>query len=306
MLRYVLRRILMTIPTILIASAIVFLMLRFIPGDPALLMAGEDPKPEVIQALRKQWGLEEPLPVQYLMFMRNIVEGNLGISIRSGFPVLYEISLRLPHTVILSLVAMVLSVALGIFVGIISSTRPYSLVDNISMFFALIGVSAPAFWTGLMLMWVFAVRLGWLPAVGVGTPAHLVLPSIALTGFTTPVLARQTRSSMLEVLRQDYIKTARSKGLSERAIVYGHAIRNALIPVITVAGISFGRLLGGSIVTETVFAYPGIGKMLIDGIFARDYPMIQGAVLVYALIFTFLNLLVDMTYAYVDPRIHYE
>jgi len=296
----------MTIPTILIASAIVFLMLRFIPGDPALLMAGEDPKPEVIQALRKQWGLEEPLPVQYLMFMRNIVEGNLGISIRSGFPVLYEISLRLPHTVILSLVAMVLSVALGIFVGIISSTRPYSLVDNISMFFALIGVSAPAFWTGLMLMWVFAVRLGWLPAVGVGTPAHLVLPSIALTGFTTPVLARQTRSSMLEVLRQDYIKTARSKGLSERAIVYGHAIRNALIPVITVAGISFGRLLGGSIVTETVFAYPGIGKMLIDGIFARDYPMIQGAVLVYALIFTFLNLLVDMTYAYVDPRIHYE
>jgi len=140
----------------------------------------------------------------------------------------------------------------------------------------------------------------------VGTPAHLVLPSVALTGFTTPVLARQTRSSMLEVLRQDFIRTARSKGLSERTIVYGHAVRNALIPVITVAGISFGRLLGGSIVTETVFAYPGIGKMLIDGIFARDYPMIQGAVLVYALIFTFLNLLVDMTYAYVDPRIHYE
>jgi ABC-type dipeptide/oligopeptide/nickel transport system permease component len=306
MLRYVLRRILMTIPTILIASAIVFLMLRFIPGDPAMLMAGEDPKPEVIQALRRQWGLEEPLPVQYLMFIRNIVEGNLGISIRSGLPVLYEISLRLPHTMILSLVAMVLSTALGILVGIVSSTRPYSLVDNVSMFFALLGVSAPAFWTGLMLMWVFAVRLGWLPAVGVGTPAHLVLPSIALTGFTTPVLARQTRSSMLEVLRQDYIRTARSKGLSERAIVYGHAVRNALIPVITVAGISFGRLLGGSIVTETVFAYPGIGKMLIDGIFARDYPMIQGAVLVYALIFMFLNLLVDMMYAYVDPRIHYE
>jgi ABC-type dipeptide/oligopeptide/nickel transport system permease component len=207
---------------------------------------------------------------------------------------------------ILSLVAMVLSTALGILVGIVSSTRPYSLIDNVSMFFALIGVSAPVFWTGLMLMWLFAVRLGWLPAVGVGTPAHLVLPAIALTGFTTPVLARQTRSSMLEVLRQDYIRTARSKGLSERAIVYGHAVRNALIPVITVAGISFGRLLGGSIVTETVFAYPGIGKMLIDGIFARDYPMIQGAVLVYALIFTFLNLLVDMTYGYVDPRIHYE
>jgi len=306
MLRYALRRIMMTVPTVLVASAIVFLMLRFIPGDPALLMAGEDPKPEIIQALRKQWGLEEPLPVQYLVFMKNIVEGNLGVSIRSGLPVSYEISLRLPHTILLSIIAMTLSMALGIFAGIVSSTRPYSIIDNVSMFLALVGVSAPAFWTGLMLMWVFAVRLGWLPAVGVGTAAHLVLPSIALTGFTTPVLARQTRSSMLEVLRQDYIRTARSKGLSERAIVYGHAVRNALIPVITVAGISFGRLLGGSIVTETVFAYPGIGKLLIDGIFARDYPIIQGTVLVYALVFTFLNLLVDLTYAYVDPRIHYE
>ena len=296
----------MTIPTVVVASAIVFLMLRFIPGDPAMLMAGEDPKPEVIQALRKQWGLEEPLPVQYLVFIKNVISGNLGISIRSALPVSYEISLRLPHTMLLSLVAMTLSIVIGILVGIISSTRPYSIVDNASMLVALIGVSAPAFWTGLMLMWLFAVRLGWLPAVGVGTLAHIVLPSITLTGFTTPVLARQTRSSMLEVLRQDYIRTARSKGLSERAIVYGHAVRNAMIPVITVAGISFGRLLGGSIVTETVFAYPGIGKLLIDAIFARDYPIVQGTVLVYAVVFTFLNLLVDLTYAYIDPRIHYE
>jgi ABC-type dipeptide/oligopeptide/nickel transport system permease component len=296
----------MTIPTVVVASAIVFLMLRFIPGDPAMLMAGEDPKPEVIQALRKQWGLEEPLPVQYLVFMKNVIEGNFGISIRSGFPVSYEISLRLPHTMLLALVAMTLSIVIGILVGIVSSTRPYSIVDNASMLVALIGVSAPAFWTGLMLMWLFAVRLGWLPAVGVGTLAHIVLPSITLTGFTTPVLARQTRSSMLEVLRQDYIRTARSKGLSERAIVYGHAVRNAMIPVITVAGISFGRLLGGSIVTETVFAYPGIGKLLIDGIFARDYPIVQGTVLVYAVVFAFLNVLVDLTYAYIDPRIHYE
>lgn len=296
----------MTIPTVVVASAIVFLMLRFIPGDPAMLMAGEDPKPEVIQALRKQWGLEEPLPVQYLVFMKNVIEGNFGISIRSGFPVSYEISLRIPHTILLSLVAMTLSIVIGLLVGIISSTRPYSIIDNASMFVALIGVSAPAFWTGLMLMWLFAVRLGWLPAVGVGTLAHIVLPSITLTGFTTPILARQTRSSMLEVLRQDYIRTARSKGLSERAIVYGHAVRNAMIPVITVAGISFGRLLGGSIVTETVFAYPGIGKLLIDAIFARDYPIVQGTVLVYAVVFTFLNLLVDLTYAYIDPRIHYE
>jgi ABC-type dipeptide/oligopeptide/nickel transport system permease component len=296
----------MTIPTVVVASAIVFLMLRFIPGDPAMLMAGEDPKPEVIQALRKQWGLEEPLPVQYLVFIKNVISGNLGISIRSALPVSYEISLRLPHTMLLSLVAMTLSIVIGILVGIISSTRPYSIVDNASMLVALIGVSAPAFWTGLMLMWLFAVRLGWLPAVGVGTLAHIVLPSITLTGFTTPILARQTRSSMLEVLRQDYIRTARSKGLSERAIVYGHAVRNAMIPVITVAGISFGRLLGGSIVTETVFAYPGIGKLLIDAIFARDYPIVQGTVLVYAVVFTFLNLLVDLTYAYIDPRIHYE
>jgi len=306
MLRYALRRILMTIPTVLVASAIVFLMLRFIPGDPALLMAGEDANPEVVQSLRRQWGLEEPLPIQYLVFLKNVFEGNFGFSIRSGLPVSYEISLRLPHTILLSLIAMTLSIALGLFVGIVSSTRPYSLVDNVSMFFALVGVSAPVFWTGLMLMWVFAVKLGWLPAVGVGSLAHLVLPSITLIGFTTPVLARQTRSSMLEVLRQDYVRTARSKGLSERAIVYGHAVRNALIPVITVAGISFGRLLGGSIITESVFAYPGIGKLLIDGIFARDYPIIQGVVLVYALVFTLLNILVDLTYVYVDPRIHYE
>jgi ABC-type dipeptide/oligopeptide/nickel transport system permease component len=296
----------MTIPTVLVASAIVFLMLRFIPGDPALLMAGEDANPEVVQSLRRQWGLEEPLPIQYLVFLKNVFEGNFGFSIRSGLPVSYEISLRLPHTILLSLIAMTLSIALGLFVGIVSSTRPYSLVDNVSMFFALVGVSAPVFWTGLMLMWVFAVKLGWLPAVGVGSLAHLVLPSITLIGFTTPVLARQTRSSMLEVLRQDYVRTARSKGLSERAIVYGHAVRNALIPVITVAGISFGRLLGGSIITESVFAYPGIGKLLIDGIFARDYPIIQGVVLVYALVFTLLNILVDLTYVYVDPRIHYE
>jgi len=306
MLRYALRRILMTIPTVLVASAIVFLMLRFIPGDPALLMAGEDANPEVVQSLRRQWGLEEPLPIQYLVFLKNVFEGNFGFSIRSGLPVSYEISLRLPHTILLSLIAMTLSIALGLFVGIVSSTRPYSLVDNVSMFFALVGVSAPVFWTGLMLMWVFAVKLGWLPAVGVGSLAHLVLPSITLIGFTTPVLARQTRSCMLEVLRQDYVRTARSKGLSERAIVYGHAVRNALIPVITVAGISFGRLLGGSIITESVFAYPGIGKLLIDGIFARDYPIIQGVVLVYALVFTLLNILVDLTYVYVDPRIHYE
>lgn len=296
----------MTIPTVLVASAIVFLMLRFIPGDPAELMAGEDATPEVILSLRRKWGLEEPLPIQYFVFMKNMFGGNLGVSIRSGLPVTEEISLRLPHTIVLASVSMALALAVGLLIGIVSSTRPYSLVDNVSMFFALVGVSAPAFWTALMLMWVFAVKLGWLPAVGVGTPAHLVLPSLALTGFTTPVLARQTRSSMLEVLRQDFIRTARSKGLSERAIVYGHAVRNALIPVVTVAGIVFGRLLGGSIVTETVFAYPGIGKLLIDAIFARDYPLIQGTVLVYALIFTLLNLLVDLTYAYVDPRIHYE
>jgi ABC-type dipeptide/oligopeptide/nickel transport system permease component len=306
MLRYVLRRILMTIPTVVSASAIVFLMIRFIPGDPAQLMAGEDANPQVILALRKKWGLEEPLPIQYLVFMQNVLQGNLGVSIRSGLPVSYEILLRIPHTLVLASISMILSIVLGLLVGIVSSTKPYTVVDNLSMFLALIGVSAPAFWTGLMLMWFFAVRLGWLPAVGVGTPAHLVLPSLTLTGFTTPVIARQTRSSMLEVLRQDFVRTARSKGLSERAVVYGHAVRNALIPVVTVAGISFGRMLGGSIVTETVFAYPGVGKLLIDAIFARDYPLVQGAVLVYALIFTVLNLTVDLAYGYIDPRIHYE
>jgi len=306
MLRYALRRAFATVPTVLAVSIVVFVMLRLLPGDPALLLAGEDAKPEVVESLRKEWGLTEPLPVQYLLFMRNVLEGNLGTSIRSGYPVSYEISLRLPHTMRLALIAMTIAIVLGLAVGIVASTRPYSLVDNVSMLAALVGVSAPVFWTGLVLMWIFAVKLGWLPAVGVGTPAHLLLPSIALAGFTTPVIARQTRSSMLEVLRQDYIRTARSKGLSERTTITRHAVRNALIPIITVAGITFGRLLGGSIVTETVFAYPGIGKLLIDAIFARDYPIIQGTVLIYALLFTLLNLFVDLTYAYIDPRIHYE
>jgi len=306
MLGYVLRRLLATIPTLIAVSMAIFLMLRMIPGDPALLMAGEDARPEVVESLRRQWGLTEPLPVQYLLFMRNVLEGNLGVSIRSGYSVSYEISLRIPHTLRLAFVSMIIAIAFGLLAGIIASTRPYSLADNLSMLVALIGVSAPVFWTGLILMWIFAVKLGWLPAVGAGTLQHLVLPSIALAGFTTPVIARQTRSSMLEVLRQDFIRTARSKGLSEKAIVYGHAVRNALIPVVTVVGIVFGRLLGGSIVTETVFAYPGIGKLLIDGIFARDYPIIQGTVLIYALLFMLLNLIVDVTYAYIDPRIHYE
>jgi len=296
----------MTIPTVFGASLIVFLLIRVIPGDPAVLLAGEDAEPLVVESLRKEWGLAEPLTTQYLVFVRNILQGNLGVSLSSNYPVSHEISLRLPSTMLLTLLAMMIATVAGLSIGIFSSTRPYSLADNFTTTLSLVGVSAPVFWTALALMYLFAVKLGWLPAIGSGSLRHLVLPSLTLAAFATPEIARQTRSSMLEVLRQEYIRTARSKGLREIAVVYRHAVRNALIPVITVIGFILGRMLGGSIVTETVFSYPGMGKLLVDAIFMRDYPVIQGTILVYSLLFVFVNVLVDAMYAYVDPRIQYK
>jgi peptide/nickel transport system permease protein/oligopeptide transport system permease protein len=305
MQRYLFRRTLVTIPTVLLASMAVFLMIRLIPGDPVQLIAGDDATPEIVESIREQWGLNQPLFMQYLIFMGNMLRGDLGISIRTRYPVSYEISLRFPETAYLALTATTISVAAGVLIGIIAGARPYSLTDNASMLAGLLGLSAPVFWIGLMLIWVFSVKLRWFPAIGSGSWAHLVLPSITLAAFGIPAIARQMRSSVLEEMGQDYIRTARSKGLSERAIVYKHAVRNALVPVITVTGVSFGRMLGGSIITETVFAYPGMGKLLIEGITARDYPIVQGVILVYTLLFMCLNVIIDMTYALVDPRIQY-
>lgn len=306
MIAYIIRRLLLVIPVLLGVSLIVFLTVRFIPGDPAEILLGEDYTEEAVEALRAEWGLDRPLFVQYGLFLRQILQGNLGTSIRSGQPVTRELAIRFKNTLQLAAIAAVLASVIGIGAGIVAGTRPFSLVDMLTMAGAVAGVSIPVFWLGLMLMYVFAVKLQLLPAVGVGTIKHLVLPGITLSAFTMATVARQTRSSVLEVMEQDYITTARSKGVAEKRVVLRHAIKNAMIPVITVQGVMIGRLLGGSIVTETVFAYPGMGKLLIDGLMSRNYPVVQGVILLYAVTFSAVNLVVDLAYGLFDPRIVYD
>jgi peptide/nickel transport system permease protein len=294
------------VPVLIGVSVIVFSMVRLIPGDPVELLLGEDYTQEAYEKLRAEWGLDKPIYVQYLIFLKQLLRGDLGDSIRSGRPVTQELSERFRNTVQLAILALILASLIGISAGIIAGTRPFSLIDSLTMVGAVAGVSMPVFWLGLMLIYLFAVNLNWLPAVGIGGIKHLILPGITLSAFTMATIARQSRSSMLEVMEQDYITTARSKGLTESGIIQRHAIKNAMIPIITVQGVMVGRLLGGSIVTETVFAYPGMGKLLIDGIVGRDYPVVQGAILLYALSFSMINLVVDLTYVFFDPRIVYE
>jgi len=305
-IEYVTRRLLMMIPILLGVSLVVFVLIRLVPGDPVVLLAGEDATPDAIRSLREQWGLDKPLYVQYLTFLWNLLCGDMGTSIRSGRPVAEEISDRYLNTVNLACLSSAIALSIGILAGVASGTRPYTKMDNLSMLVALFGLSAPAFWLGLMLMWLFAVYLSLLPAVGVGTISHLVLPSVTLGAAVAASVARQTRSGILEVMRQDYVRTARSKGLPENIVIWKHVLKNAMIPVVTVAGIFFGGMLGGSIVVETVFSYPGLGKLLIDSISSRDYPVVQGLILIYAVVFSLVNLVVDLSYSYLDPRIRYE
>jgi peptide/nickel transport system permease protein len=304
--RYIFRRLLLLIPVLIGVSVIVFSLVRLIPGDPAELLLGEDYTQEAAEELRAEWGLDKPIYIQYLIFLKQLLQGDLGTSIRSGRPVTQELLQRFKNTVQLAILAVILASAIGISAGIIAGTRPFSLIDSLTMVGSVAGVSMPVFWLGLMLIYLFAVNLNWLPAVGIGGIKHLILPGITLSAFTMATIARQSRSSMLEVMEQDYITTARSKGLTESGIIRRHAIKNAMIPIITVQGVMVGRLLGGSIVTETVFAYPGMGKLLIDGIVGRDYPIVQGAILFYALSFSMINLVVDLIYVFFDPRIVYD
>ncbi|MGH2372936.1 MAG: ABC transporter permease, partial [bacterium] len=243
---------------------------------------------------------------QFAAFMGNVLRGDFGRSVRSKAPVTIELRARIPNTISLTLAGLVVAVGVGVSAGVISAVRPYSVIDTAVMLVALAGLSMPVFWSGLMMILVFAVWLGWLPAVGTGTPVHLILPAVTLGMATAAIIARMTRSSMLEVLRSDYIRTARAKGVAEPAVINRHAFRNALIPVITVVGLQMGTLLSGAVLTETVFAWPGIGRLLVEGILTRDYPIVQAAVLVVALAFVLVNLVVDVLYAVVDPRIHYD
>ncbi|MGE5256732.1 MAG: nickel ABC transporter permease [Hyphomicrobiales bacterium] len=306
MLTYVIKRFLAMIPVLIGISILLFFMLRLLPGDPAQVLAGQMASPEDIEAIRKQLGLDRPIYEQYLSYLSRLARLDLGRSARTQNPVIEEIWARLPNTMLLAVVAISLACLFGIPAGIISAVRPYTWVDYLVTTAGLFGISMPVFWLGLMLVVVFSVILRWLPAGGTGGWQHVVLPSVTLASFVVAFIARMTRATMLETLAQDYTTTARSKGLKEKAVVIKHALKNALIPIVTVVGLQFGLLLGGAVLTETVFAWPGVGRLIVDSILARDYPMIQGTILIFGLLYLLVNLGVDLVYAVIDPRIRYD
>jgi len=302
----VVRRLLMLIPVLLGVSLVVFSIVHIIPGDPARIMAGVDATGEEIELIRRQLDLDKPVYIQYFLWMSKVLSGDLGRSIVTNQPVLPEIIHRFSATLQLTLAAIILAVLMGVTVGVVSATKPYSLFDHLSMVSALFGVSMPIFWMGLMFIFLFSVTLGLFPSSGKDGIEHIVLPALTLGLASTGIIARMTRSSMLEVLGQDYVRTARAKGATEDDVVYRHALKNAMIPIVTIVGLQFGYLLSGAVLTETVFNWPGIGRLMVDSIFNRDFPMIQGAVLLVASSFVLVNLLTDLLCAYLDPRVKFE
>jgi len=331
MLAYIIRRVLILIPTLLGVSLIVFLMLHLTPGDPAELLMGERATEEALEQIREHLGLNLPIHVQYGMFLKRLMKGDLGETIWTRQKVWVEVKERFPATIELSIVALFISCFFGMIFGIVSATKQYSLFDYLSMLGALVGVSMPIFWLGLVFMLIFSIQLAWLPisgrlSVGIDLqtitnfyildavltrnwPAlkdalwHIIMPAFTLSTISMAIVARMTRSAMLDVLRQDYIKTAKAKGLSQFKVIFKHALRNALIPVVTTIGLQFGVLLGGAILTETIFAWPGVGKWMYEAVMKRDYMVIQGGTLFIAAIFVVINLCVDVLYAVINPRI---
>jgi peptide/nickel transport system permease protein len=314
--RYLLRRLLHLGPVLLGVSLIVFLVLHLTPGDPAEVMLGSQATQEDLSRLRAQLGLDRPLHIQYLHWIGRVLQGDLGRSLWMKRPVLAEVMERFKATLLLTASALLLSTVGGIALGIGAATRANSLLDRLSTVASLFGASMPVFWLGILLMVIFSLWLGWLPASGMFAPyggggprdllAHLVLPAFTLAAASVTIIARLTRSAMLDVLGQDYVRTARAKGVTEWTVVVRHALKNALIPIVTVVGVQAGYLLGGAVLTETVFAWPGVGTLVVQGILARDVPLVQGSVLVVAFTFVLVNLAVDVLYAYLDPRIRYE
>ncbi|MEQ9672116.1 ABC transporter permease [Coleofasciculus sp. G2-EDA-02] len=333
---YIIKRLLNLLPVLLGITLLVFLFLHLIPGDPATVMLGERATSEQVEALREQLGLNQPLPLQYLTFINNLLHLDFGTSIISGIPIIDEIRTRFPATFELSLAAMIVAVILGIPAGVLAAVYKNRPADNITMIGSLLGVSMPVYWLGLLLIYLFAVTLNWFPPSGrisieagltfqpitgfylldailkldinllQDVLAHLILPALTLGTIPLAILARITRSSLLEVLSQDYIRTARAKGIPEYWVILRHGLKNALLPVVTIIGLQFGTLLGGAILTETIFSWPGIGSWIYEGILARDYPIVQGGVVVISIIFVLVNLVVDISYALVDPRIKYK
>ncbi|HWP48417.1 MAG TPA: nickel ABC transporter permease [Candidatus Limnocylindrales bacterium] len=306
MIPYIIRRLLWVIPVILGVSTLVFFFIHLIPGDPVELMLGESAEPADKAALREELGLNKPILQQYTQFLWRLAQGNLGRSLHTHKPVLQSILTRYPATLELTFAALGIAVIIAIPVGVMAATRQYSWLDNGSMFLALLGVSMPNFWLGPLFIILFSINLGWLPVSGRGGWDHLILPAITLGMAMAAILTRMTRSSVLEVIHEDYIRTARAKGLRESVVIFKHALRNALIPVITLIGLQFGTLLSGAVITETIFAWPGIGRLTIEAINKRDYPLVQGCILVIALSYVLVNLITDLIYSLVDPRIRYE
>jgi len=303
MLGFIAKRLLLAIPTILGVIFIVMLTIELVPGDPVELMLGEHATREAVEKVRTALGLDKPLITRYVLYVKNLARGDLGRSIRENREVTKEISDVWPATVKLTLAAMLIAIVLGVSVGIISAVKPNSWFDNVNRVVSLLGLSMPVFWTGLVLIVIFSFWLRLFPIGGTGTLRHLILPAFTLSLPSIAMISRMTRSSLLEVLKEDYVRTARAKGLSPEVVILRHALRNALIPIVTLSGLQTGQLMGGAILTETVFGWPGLGRLMVRAIFARDYILLQGAVLVFALAFVVINLLVDLSYSFLDPRV---
>ncbi len=307
MYAYFARRLLSTIPVVFGVVLLVFSMLHLVPGDPVKMMLGEfQTSPAQIAKLQAQLHLDEPLPQQFGRYVWNALHGDLGRSIRSNKPVTQEIMDNLPSTLQLALTGLLVAAVLGISFGVLAAVKQYSWMDAGSMLVALVGISMPSFWLGLLLIFTFSLRFRLFPATGGGDLKHLVLPAVTLGLGASAIIARLTRSSMLEVMRNEYVTTARSKGLRESRVIIRHALKNALIPVVTIFGLQFGQLLAGTVVIETVFGRPGIGRLIVDAILNKDFPLVQGIVLVIAISYVVVNLIVDLLYAFLDPRIRYD
>lgn len=308
MLAHIIRKLLHAIPVVWGVVTVVFILMAVVPGDPARIMMGQRGDPDTLLRIRQDLGLDLPLTKQYTKFIGELLRGDLGMSYRSNQPVAQAIGERFSATLRLSLWAMLLAISIGLVAGVISAAKQYSAFDYTAMIIAISGVSAPVFWVGLLLLLVFAYGLGWVPGVGEGDGSwrYLILPVIALGIRPAALIARLTRSCMLEVLNQDYIRTARSKGVSETMVVTKHALKNAMIPVVTIIGTQVSELLSGAVLTETIFAWPGIGRLAVEALINRDFPMIRGTVIVMAITFLIANLLVDISYAFIDPRVRYD
>ena len=306
MLRYFIKRLLGMIPTLIIVAICVFFFIHLLPGDPARLAAGPEADEATVEMIRHSLGLDRSLPEQFLHFVAGVLQGDFGTSIRSQRPVIQEIAERFGPTLYLTLASMFWSVVFGLVIGVISAVFRNKWPDRLGMTLAVSGISFPAFALGILLMEIFSVELGWRPTVGAASWKHYILPSITLGAAVAAVMARFTRASFVEVLHDDYIRTARAKGVTETNIVVKHALRNALIPVVTMMGLQFGFLLGGSIVVEKVFNWPGMGRLLVDAVDMRDYPVIQASVLLFSLEFIVINLVVDVLYGWINPSIRYK